>query len=197
MEIDKEALQKHYQQLPDERLMELAYYEANELSAEALEVLKDEINRRNLEGDLTKAADIQAEGLTQDELRALVDEISRFPCPFCGTQESLLNASKVITVKSFLIVTTVEEPLVIACPDCIKASAKRSLNESLSFGWWSIPWGPIKTIASISKNHEAMNTERYLTPTKEFTEFIIAHSTIIKTNIDKVRDLNELLDLIY
>lgn len=197
MDMNEEALKKHYQQLPDDDIERLANYEAKELSPEALSILKDEIKRHGLSDDFNVAVDIQVKGLTDEEQRSLIDQISRFPCPICGKKQSFLNASNVVTVKSFLIVTTVEKPLIIACPDCILSRAKRALIKSLFLGWWGIPWGPIRTIHSIYVNLKALNSERYHTPTQEFIEYIKPHSAAIKARINRTRDLNEFLDIIY
>lgn len=195
--MNKDTLREHYKKLPNEDIERLANYEANELSPEALDVVKEEIQRRGLSDEFNVAADIQIRRLSEEEQGELIRKISIFPCPICGRKQNYLNAFNIMIVKSFIIVTTIEKPLIIACPDCISASAKNALIKNLFLGWWGIPWGPIRTIHSIFVNLRALNSEKHNSPTREFIEFVKPHSAAIKARIERIKDLNELLDVIY
>jgi hypothetical protein len=194
---DTEALRAHYQKLPDEDIERLANYEADQLSPEALAVLKEEIKRRGLSNEFQATVDIQVRGVSEEEQKEIIRKISVFPCPLCGRKQNYLNAFKVMSVKSFIILTSVEEPLIIACPECISTNAKSALITNLVLGWWGIPWGPIRTIHSVFLNLKAINAGNYNAPTREFIEFIKPHSAAIKARIDKINNLNELLEFIY
>ena len=58
-----ENLEKRYRSHPDSELERLAYYEAKELTPEALNVLKSETGRRFPEQNLQGALKIQMQGL--------------------------------------------------------------------------------------------------------------------------------------
>jgi tetratricopeptide (TPR) repeat protein len=64
MRINKEALREHYQRLADADIERLANYEAGDLRPEALDVLKEEIKRRGLSGELDTAVDVQVKGIS-------------------------------------------------------------------------------------------------------------------------------------
>lgn len=94
------------------------------------------------------------------------------------------------------ILTRHEKSLLIACPNCVSAKAKKTLIISLLLGWWGFPWGPIKTIQSIFTNSKALRSANYCEPTLEFIEFIKPHAAVIKAGIEKIKDLNELYNVI-
>jgi len=194
MKIDREALRQHYERLPDEDIERLAYYEANDLTPEAVDILKNEIKRRGLSNSYETAVETHVAGLGEEEKKELLNRISALACPLCGSDHERLNASKVVTVKSFIVATTTEKPLIIACPDCIRANAKGALITSLLLGWWGIPWGPISTLGSIVDNVMALNSKKYNELSSEFIEFFEPHLIAIKVNIDEVKDLNDLLE---
>ena len=60
MDVNEDALRKHYQQLPDEDIEHLAKYEANDLVPEAQNILKEEIRRRGLSDELYNLADVKS-----------------------------------------------------------------------------------------------------------------------------------------
>ncbi len=93
-----------------------------------------------------------------------------------------------MSVRSYIILTSVEKPLIIACPECISNSAKSALIKNLFLGWWGIHWGPIRTIHSIFLNLKAINAEKYNSPTREFIEFIKPHSAAMKARVEKIHN---------
>lgn len=195
MEVNIDTLRQHYENLPEEDIERLAYYETNDLMPEAVAILKNEIRRRGLSDRYDAAIESQLSGLSEEEKQDLLNRISAYPCPLCGGHERL-NASKVVSVKSYIIITTIEKPLIIACPNCIRANAKDALIKSLLFGWWGIPWGPIRTLFSIVDNVMALNSKKYNELTHEFKDYFEPHLIAIKVNIDKEKDLNNLLETI-
>lgn len=194
MNMDDEALRKNYSGLSDAEIARLSNYEAKELLPEAIPILKDEIKRRGLSDDLNVAIDIQLRGVTDEEVRELVDRVSHLPCPICGKKQNLLNAFLVRTVKPGLYVT-VEKPLIMACPDCIISTAKTGLIETLIWGWWTF-LGEISVGQAIWTNVKALNARKYMRPTPEFVEFIRSHAAVIKARINKINDVRDLLQII-
>ena len=83
--------------------------------------------------------DAQKKGLSEEELNELTEKVSGLPCPICLNKENRLNASKIAIAQSVILVTTFDDPLLIACPDCIVLSAKKATKKTLFFGWWAIP----------------------------------------------------------
>lgn len=131
LHVNKETLRKHYQKLADENIERLANYDAGDLSPEALAILKEEIKRPSLSGDLNTAADIQVRGISEGEQQELIRKISAFPCPICGTKQNYLNGFNLMRVRSYIIITTIERTITIACPEYISKSAKSTLVKNL------------------------------------------------------------------
>jgi hypothetical protein len=183
MEPSIDQLMKRYRNMSDEEIEHLAYYQAKTLTPEALKILEGEIKRRSLTQDFQAIVDIQEKGLTDEELNELTDAISALPCPICFSKEKRLNASKIAIAKSAILVTTIDDPLLIACPDCIISSAKSATKKTLLLGWWAIPWGPIRTFQALSTNSTSKNYERYNKPTPEFVEFIKTNAPAIKAKM--------------
>ena len=188
-----EELWERYRKLPDEEIERLAYYEANSLTPEALKVLEGEIKRRSLTQDFQAVVDIQEKGLTKEDLNQLVAAVSGLPCPVCYNKEKSLNASKIAVVQSAILITSLNESFLIACPECIVTSAKSAIKRTLFFGWWAIPWGPIRTLQALSTNSISKDYKRYSDPTPEFIEFIKSNAPAIKAKIDKINSIDELL----
>ena len=193
MEPSIDQLLNRYRNMSDEEIEQIAYYEAKTLTPEALKILEAEIKRRSLTQDFQAIVDIQEKGLTEEELNELTEKVSGLPCPVCFRKANKLNASKIATAQSVILVTTFDDPLLIACPDCIIESAKRATKKTLLFGWWGIPWGPIRTIQALSINSESKNINRYSQPTPEFIEFIKTNAPAIKAKIDKIDSLEDLV----
>ena len=195
MDVNKAAKPHQNRSLPEDDIERLAYCEVGDLSREAFQILKKEIQRRGLPDELGVVADIQAKGLSEEEQIELIRKIAMFPCPHCGRKQTYLNAFSIMIVKSYVIVTEVDKPLVIACPECISTKAKSALIKSLFWGWWGIPWGPIRTIHSIFVNLRALNAGTHNEPTNEFREFVKPRKAAIKTRIEGINDLNKLFDI--
>ena len=193
--MDPESLREHYKKLPNEDIERLANFEADQLSPEALAVLRDEIRNRGLSDDLRTTADIQVKGVSEEEVEQLIRRVSQFPCPLCGRRQNYLNAFSIMSVRSLILLTSVERPLVIACPQCISAYAKSELIKSLLLGWWGIPWGAIRTVHSFFVNWKALNADDHHTPTREFIDFVRPYSAAIKARIDKISTVDEFLEL--
>jgi hypothetical protein len=119
-----------------------------------------------------------------------------FPCPICGKQQGYLNAFNILSIRSYILVTNVTTSIVIACPGCISKSAKAQLVRNLLFGWWGIPWGPIRTVHSIFVNSRAIHAENHPGPTEEFVDSIKPYAGAIQARIDHIKDMNEILALL-
>jgi len=118
----RDELIRYYGELTDDQLMRIGLYEADELTQEALEVLKAELRTRGLGKDMEEAIEVQTCLLSPGDQEELVACFRQLPCPICGATGGSLNAGTVATARSFIIMTTREERLVVGCPKCIVAS---------------------------------------------------------------------------
>ena len=145
----RDELIRYYATLHYDRLLALAVNEAAQLTPEALGVLREEVHRRGLDNVLRDAIEIQTRRVEPAEQEELVQRFRKLPCPICNAQAALLNGARVATAYSFLVMTTYQEGLVIGCPQCILAAARKANRATAAFAWWGIPWGPIRGLKAM------------------------------------------------
>jgi hypothetical protein len=142
-------LSRHYSTLTDERIIELATLESQELEPDALQVLESEIRQRNLPGALVEAMKILEHGVPDDVQERLVAWYRRQPCPKCGDADGLLNAVLFEgAVNVYFVLELKRSSLYIACPRCLEHT----------FELWHVP-----ALIEAAKQDE---------PTAELLEFV-------------------------
>ena len=152
----------------DAELLDTARTQARTLPPRARAALHAEIETRGLavgEVDLSLEDDLVA------AVRAL-------PCPRCGRAETPLNAGHVSRTISYLILTTYRDDVLVACPDCLAAEARNALLLTAFFGWWGFPWGPIRSVQSISKSRRTLREHAQAEPTDALEGFVRAHPDV-------------------
>ena len=171
----RDELIRYYETLHYDRLLALAVNEAAQLTPEALGVLREEVHRRGLDNDLRDAIEIQTRRVEPAEQEELVQRFRKLPCPICNAQAALLNGARVATAYSFLVMTTYEEVLVIGCPQCILAAARKANRATAAFAWWGIPWGPIRGLKAMSVNHEASAAAERHEATADLRQYVASN----------------------
>ncbi len=175
----REELRKYYAQLPDEKILCLALNESGDLTAEAVEVLRVEIQNRQISAEARNAIDVQLKALGEGEIEGLIQWFRASPCPLCRRQGSPLNAFQTITVTSYLVATTKSASVIVGCADCIKKAAREAQSTTVLAGWWGLPWGPIYTLDAISTNASAMKAKDLDAPTDDFKDFVRRNARVL------------------
>ena len=147
-----EEIKKHYQTLDDFKLEQIAMQDAGNLEPEVLEVLKDEIKRRNLNSGLLDSVEVQSNSVDEADLMRYCELLMNQVCPVCQTNRSKLNVTLVGQATSFIIMTSYNKDLKIACADCLDQMHSKANLKSGVFGWWGFPWGPVQTVRSFMFN---------------------------------------------
>ena len=164
-----------YAELSDTEIAWMALSQGSQLRPEAVAVLHAEIRKRGLSSELGLALTTQADPISPGELQDLADRFRRQPCGRCGSWKRPLNAFGIARVWSVILVTSYKKELLIACPDCILASAKRAQAFTPLVGWWGIPWGPIRTIQAIAINFRTIRHGDEDHPSEALTTFVRDH----------------------
>lgn len=154
------ALRQVYEQLPNDRLVEVAKFRAGDLTEEALRVLRDELARRGLDADLAPALAAQLTPVDGPEHRRLLASFRSQPCPLCRSAATLLNAAEVHSCQSFLILSVRRNSLVIGCLSCVNAAIDRADGLTMLAGWWCLPVGPIWSVMALRANARAKKSMR-------------------------------------
>ncbi len=170
-----ESLRECYAELSDLEIVFMALHQGGQLRPEAVAVLHEELRRRGLSPELGVALATQAGPIEPGELQDLVTRFRRQPCSRCGSELRPLNAFEIARAWSVILVTSYRKELLIACPDCILASAKRAWAFSLLLGWWGIPWGPIRTLQAIAIDSRAIRHGDEDHPSEALTAYVRDH----------------------
>jgi len=172
---DLASLRQRYAYFSDEEIAELAVRRADQLTAEGLTVLQEEVRKRGLSAKLDAPLSVQAHPIAPGDLQNLAMRLRQSPCPECGSPDMLLNAFEIAKAKSFLLLTAYSQKLMVACPDCIRACAKKANLLTLLMGWWGLPWGPIRTLQAASKNDKAIRDCRQDHPSEALIAYVRDH----------------------
>src|SRR5262245_32031382 len=143
---------RHYDRMSDNRLLAIALHEAADLRPEAVQILRQELRKRNLESQLSPAIESQLSPLDPQQIDSLVRRFRALACPACSASNLPLNAFSVSRATSILIVTRYQRQLIVGCPACIVDAANRADAHTALCGWWGIPWGPIRSIQALLHN---------------------------------------------
>ncbi len=176
-----DQLAEQYRRMPDEHLLRFAVQDARDLMPHAQSALKAELEARGIDAVVGQAVDAQNVTLTADEIDTLVEAIRRQPCPECGERTRLLNGAEIAEAKSLLLFTFYQPRIVVACPDCIAAQAKRAALITSVLGWWAFPFGPFQTVKALRRNIRAMGQRTHDEPSDALYVFVEANPGVALT----------------
>ena len=57
----------------------------------------------------------------------------------------------------------------------LKTELERLTKQSLLFGWWGIPWGPVYTVRALAVNSKAKTAAASAEPTPELWNYIASN----------------------
>jgi hypothetical protein len=177
-----DELRENYKNFPDDKLIRIATTDVSGLRPEAIQVLQDEIKRRGLSDGLIDGIKIQTKEISEDELLAYSELLRRRPCPVCNSASTKLNATMTAAVVSYIIMTSYEEKLVIACPNCLDKANKNAMIKTFLLGWWGFPSGIYRTIKALLHNKKMKSQTRLEEPNDYFKEFVLAQVGTIEAN---------------
>jgi hypothetical protein len=190
MKLIIDELRENYKGFSDDKLIRIATTDVSGLRSEAIQALKEEIKSRGLSDGLIDGIQVQTKGISDDELLAYCELLRRRVCPVCNSSSTKLNATLTATVVSYIIITSSEEKLVVACPNCLdKANMDANIKTAL-FGWWGFPLGIYRTIKALLHNRKMKSQTRLAEPNDYFKGFVIGQIGTIeanKTNNDRLQ----------
>lgn len=169
------SIADRFRQMPSERLMQIAIHEADGLTPEAQDALDAELEARGADARVRNAVQAQRDALTDPDRDLLAAAIQRLPCPECGRAEAPINAGIVADAASFVLFTTDNREVVIACADCRGTRAKRAIWKTALFGWWGFPWGPIQSVRALRHDIRTLRQRGASAPTVALMQWIHDH----------------------
>lgn len=192
MSSSKEKVRERYRQMTDEQLLKIAQYEAADLNPTGLEILQEEIKRRELNPDLEKGIEAQIEGITEEEFEELANLIRHSSCPVCGKKDWPLQSEVVTEIVSVIVFTNRKQNLVIACPDCLREISNAVFRKTLILGWWGLPMGIIRTGQAVIQRFRSEERREELSQ-QGILEFSLASGGYLKANEDNPEAILQLL----
>ena len=132
-----ENIRENYRNFYDEKIIDIAKHESKGLRPEVLEILKEEIIKRNLDLKLINWVVAESRPITDYEKETLKYKIQGLSCPNCQKQKKYLRGFEINTVVSTLIFCSETTEEKILCEDCGNKEKLKSIVLTLLLGWWS------------------------------------------------------------
>ncbi len=132
-----EEIRENYKGFSDSKIESIAENESKGLRKEVLEILKSEIEKRNLDKRLITWVDAETNTLTEFEKQSLIKKIENLKCPNCGQKRSKLSGQEFNTIVSLIIFCNDLTQNRILCDYCGKNKKIKSMLITFFAGWWS------------------------------------------------------------
>lgn len=133
--IPIEDIIKNYRTFDDSTIQKIAVNPRG-LRKEVVDVLNNEIARRNLDFGLIEWVKVEADYYEGAEIERLAADIKGTICTNCNL-ETELNGYRFTTIYSFIIGSSTEVKYQIICAKCAREKRLRSMFLTSICGWWS------------------------------------------------------------
>lgn len=171
-DVPASEFHSHYRSLSSFELESIALRESATLPPQALVALRKEMDQRGLSGLLRRGIEEQVRRWTKADLAAFIERYRQRPCPRCGVQGKRLNGVVAAVARGFIVTSIIRTKLVIGCSSCMNAELARRSKQSVLFGWWGIPWGPVHTVRALAVNSKTKKVAASAAPTAELWNYI-------------------------
>ncbi|UAB82326.1 hypothetical protein INR76_06080 [Marixanthomonas sp. SCSIO 43207] len=132
-----EEIRENYKGFSDSKIENIARNESKGLRKEVLGILKEEIEKRNLDERLITWVDAETNTLTDFEKQSLIRNIENLKCPNCGLKETKLIGQEFNTIVSIILLCNETTENRILCSNCGRNKKIKSFVINLLAGWWS------------------------------------------------------------
>src|SRR5450432_1535588 len=191
--IDIEFVRQAYRKMTDEELVRVATQDAHGLTDEALQVVKEEVQRRKLDSNIVKGVEAQNRSYSIGDIDKLCGIIQKRDCPVCQNATENLNATMTGEVVSFIFMTQYKKKIKVACAGCLDKANNAALIKTAVLGWWGIPWGIVRTIQSIILNINSKKTNHAATPNNFLRSFVLSNVGQMETYKDNKEKIQQII----
>jgi hypothetical protein len=190
---DLKDIAKNYSKKTDSELIHIATQKASGLRPGVIEIIEDELKKRNLNLNILDGVKAQNKEYSIEEITELSKKLRDLPCPLCGNKTSKLNGTVMHTVKSFVLFSTFRQEPIIGCPDCLDKKNQESITSTAILGWWGFPSGLLKTPLYIYNNIKSKKQNRILEPNETLLSFTLENIGQIESYKDDVEKLKKII----
>ncbi len=187
MYFSEEQIRENYRKFPDEDIIRIAENDAAELNPIVLNILKEEIIRRELA--LKKFEEFQI--LDESLLNAYVKLIRNSICPNCSKSNALINVIKVRSSIGILHLAINIESEEIGCPKCLQSKINWAIIKNSTIGLLTFHHAIINIIYSINQKFLILKDE----PTDALTDFVRRNYKLIYKLKEDENLLSKILEL--
>jgi hypothetical protein len=182
--MNKKFIAENYKRMSDEELLSIFSNDMKDLTEDAQEVLKEELQSRNLGEGIDALINSGGINLSTEKFNEYAKFIRELPCPVCASTESKLNA--------VLILTNRYEDFTIACPTCLSKVIYDAQANSLGFGLLGGIKGTINAVSQIGALQSLIRQVEKNEPTEAMRAFIkkrMGEIELYKNDQDKLKNL--------
>ena len=190
---DLKDIAENYSRKTDSELIHIATEKAQGLRPGVLEIIENELKKRNLSLNILEGAKAQNREYSLEEITELSQKLRSLPCPLCGNKTAKLNGTIMHTAKSFVIFSFFRKEPIIGCPDCLDKKNQESIISTALLGWWGIPWGILKTPFYIYNNIKSKKQNRIAEPNETLLSFTLENIGQIETYKEDTEKLKQII----
>ena len=132
-----DEIKKRYQDFSDTKIKRIALNESKQLTPDVREILKKEIQKRNLNDNLIAWIEAENNTFTDFEKQSLIRKIEHLTCPNCNKKRSTLIAWEFTTIVSIIVWHEKTSQNKILCKHCSNSQKIKSFLITGLAGWWS------------------------------------------------------------
>lgn len=194
--FDLKDIAEFYAKKTDDQLIHIATERAAGLRPGVLEIIENEIIKRNLNLGILEGAKAQNKKYSLEEITEFSEKLRDLPCPLCGSKALKLNGTIMHTAQSFIIFSFFRKESIIGCPDCLDKKNQESMISTALLGWWGIPSGILKTPFYIYNNSKEKRQNRISEPNNTLLSFTIENIGQIITYKDDPEKLKQIIQYV-
>jgi|TARA_E500000318_G_scaffold110157_2_gene124895 hypothetical protein len=145
-----EEIRENYKGFSDSKIENIAKKESKGLRKEVLGILKEEIEKRNLDKNLISWIETETKTYDGIERDSLIKKIQNLNCPKCSEKKDRLYGFEINQVVSVLLFANDTRNEKILCLSCGKKAKLKAILITFFAGWWSrrgillTPWIVVK-----------------------------------------------------
>ena len=194
--FDLKDIAEYYSKKSDSELIEIATEKATGLRPGVMEIIENEIIKRNLNLNILEGVKAQNKEYSLEEITELSQILRSLPCPLCGSKTAKLNGTIMHTAKSFIVFSFFRKEPIIGCPNCLDQKNKEAITSSALLGWWGIPEGILKTPFYIYNNLQEKKQNRISEPNQTLLNFTLENIGQIETYKDDTEKLKKIIKFV-
>ena len=191
--FDLKDIAEYYSKKSDSELIEIATEKATGLRPGVMEIIENEIIKRNLNLNILEGVKAQNKEYSLKEITEFSQILRSLPCPLCGSKTAKLNGTIMHTAKSFIVFSFFRKEPIIGCPNCLDQKNKEAITSSALLGWWGIPAGILKTPFYIYNNLQEKKQNRISEPNQTLLNFTLENIGQIETYKDDIEKLKKII----